>query len=345
MLASGFVGLQDPTPLDSGFMKLPDATVLKRGARSSGTRVVPVFVMSLAAGAQEGMLLDDDELVAASRDAVLVLQSLGPPAARKNGTRGGAGAQRGHLTRFAAGGELVRVRGDQVLRHAVAGVGVALSGLASPTERHSQLHGRRTEEWVWGAGHHPFGPFSNCSGFSELQLDVAQRNSVLTRVDTGLRTVRGALAEVEAFTSEYLSAPFGRRLGVELPEDTWLDYLYHDKERPGVPTPLPHALVARLEQEMDGLETSFVELGEALYNRDLAQAHVLSSTVLRSVTDFATLVGAELADARAALRCCRVEHAPPAKSSAWTYFALLALGVVVYAAVIAASKPRKGRRF
>lgn len=342
LLASGLVGLQDPS-LQSTFFNphLPDPTVRKRGTRSHGTRVVPVFLLSLA-GTPPGLLLDSEALVTASQDVVVVLQSLS-----KNETHmhdEGDISDQGTTLSFVCGQDKVHLRSDEPLRHAVAGLGMALGGLVSPVERHSPLHHRRMESWMWGVGHHPFGPFSNCSKFSAVQLDTAQRNAIYSRVDTALRAVRESLADVEGFTSEYLESPFGGRLGLEFPELTWLDYLYHDTDRPGVPTPLPHNVVAKLEKELAELETSFVRLGELLYDNDLTQAHVLSDSVLITVQAFRQYVSEELHAARAALRCCSVVHKPPPSASIAAYVALLVAGVGAYGLVIVHARATAGQR-
>lgn len=55
------------------------------------------------------------------------------------------------------------------------------------------LHNRVEENWLWANGHHPFGPFSNCTGLSDLLLDTSLRNAIFSRVDTAIRGVRDSV--------------------------------------------------------------------------------------------------------------------------------------------------------
>ena len=47
--------------------------------------------------------------------------------------------------------------------------------LVEPSERFSPVHGQRMENWLWSVGHHPFGPFGNCSTLSAALADVVGR--------------------------------------------------------------------------------------------------------------------------------------------------------------------------
>jgi hypothetical protein len=96
LLASGLVGLEDPD-LDAAFYaqanRLADSTDgddelvgdtnQRRGYKPKpkqqhGTRVVPVYVLSLA-GLPPGVLIDGESMVAAADDLVIVLQGVGDP--------------------------------------------------------------------------------------------------------------------------------------------------------------------------------------------------------------------------------------------------------------------------
>lgn len=61
----------------------------------------------------------------------------------------------------------------QVQRYIVAGVASVLGGLSAPFEKASHVHERPVVNWLWAAGCHPFGPFSNTSHISELLRDAA----------------------------------------------------------------------------------------------------------------------------------------------------------------------------
>jgi hypothetical protein len=58
-------------------------------------------------------------------------------------------------------------------RHILAGLASAVGGLSAPYERASRIHERPIVNWLWAAGCHPFGPFSNSSQISQVLQDVA----------------------------------------------------------------------------------------------------------------------------------------------------------------------------
>ena len=58
-------------------------------------------------------------------------------------------------------------------RHILAGLASAVDGLSAPYERASRIHERHVVNWLWAAGCHPFGPFSNSSQISQILQDVA----------------------------------------------------------------------------------------------------------------------------------------------------------------------------
>ena len=62
---------------------------------------------------------------------------------------------------------------SQVQRHILAGIASALGGVSAPYEKTSHAHERPVTNWLWAAGCHPFGPFSNVSQMSQMLQDVA----------------------------------------------------------------------------------------------------------------------------------------------------------------------------
>jgi len=58
-------------------------------------------------------------------------------------------------------------------RHILAGLASAVGDLSAPYERASRIHERPIVNWLWAAGCHPFGPFSNSSQISQILQDVA----------------------------------------------------------------------------------------------------------------------------------------------------------------------------
>jgi len=221
-----------------------------------------------------------------------------------------------------------------------------LGGVASPTERWSPIHGGKVENWLWAVGHHPFGPFAACPTMSVILQDVAKRNAAISRVDTALRSVRSGLGEIEAFGDEYLGSPFrslvrdgddvDERVALKSSKGTWLDYLYRDPKRVGVPGPLPQSVVAQLEEELGVVERAFVDLGGRLYNHDLDEAHSMSSSILIAAHAFEQKARDEVSRARRSLRCCRAEHSRPGAGrgghGAFPFVAVLGAGA--YLAVV-----------
>ncbi|CAI5467669.1 unnamed protein product [Closterium sp. Yama58-4] len=201
------VGLKDRTK--STARRAVDAEL----AREHGTRVLPVFVLSLAG--IEGQLTMADEggqgagqQVYAAPDAVLVLQTAENTTVR---------------TRFVSEGQPVFVSPQHLQRPLTAGIAASLGGLKTlsrrlcvyactcvlvhasafgahspaciPTHTHAhmqhQVHRQRSmrRSWVWAVGHHPFGPVSNTSSLSLLLRDSILMNAVYSRVDISLRSL------------------------------------------------------------------------------------------------------------------------------------------------------------
>lgn len=62
---------------------------------------------------------------------------------------------------------------SQAQRHILAGLASVVGGLSAPYEKASHVHERPVVNWLWAAGCHPFGPFSNTSHISQMLQDVA----------------------------------------------------------------------------------------------------------------------------------------------------------------------------
>ena len=126
------------------------------------------------------------------------------------------------------------------------------------------------------------------------------------------RVSQTSLADVFPFPRERRAAALdgvapsaATRDGPREPEQTWLDYLYADPDRAGVPGPLPQTTVAEMERNVERLEDAFVRVGDAMYDGDLNAAHELSSAVLDDARAFEAYVAREVTAARDALGCCR----------------------------------------
>ncbi|KAJ8623419.1 hypothetical protein MRB53_031948 [Persea americana] len=292
--------------------------------RTYGTRVIPVFVLSLA-GMDADLLMEDESLVWTSNDVVIVLQheSEKIPLSYVSETE----------RRYALP--------SQAQRHILAGLASAVGGLSAPYEKASHVHERPVVNWLWAAGCHPFGPFSNASQVSQMLQDVALRNTIYARVDSALRRIRDTSEAVQAFAGEYLRTPLGepvkgqkKKSGTEL----WLEKFY--KKTTNLPEPFPHELVERLEKYLDNLEEQLVDLSSLLYDHRLEDAHLNSSEILQSTIFTQQYVESVLAAEKEKMKCCDVEYRFPVQSyQAFVYGGILVAGFFVYFVVIFFSSP------
>ncbi|KAL0414839.1 UNVERIFIED_CONTAM: hypothetical protein Sradi_1685600 [Sesamum radiatum] len=192
--------------------------------RTYGTRVVPVFVLSLA-DVDEHLMMEDDSLVWTSNDVVIVLQ------------------HQSEKIPLSYVSELERRHAIPSLaqRHILAGLASVVGGLSAPYEKASHVHERPVVNWLLAAGCHPFGPFSNTSRISQLLRDVALRNTIYARVDSALHRIRRHRRTPENSTREPVK---GRKN--KSSTELWLEKFY--KKKTNLPEPFPHELVERLEK-------------------------------------------------------------------------------------------------
>ncbi|OWM88046.1 uncharacterized protein LOC116208657 [Punica granatum] len=292
--------------------------------RTYGTRVIPVFVLSLADVDSE-LMMEDESLVWTSNDVVIVLQHPNEkiPLSYVSET------QRRHALPY------------QAQRHILAGLASAVGGLTAPYEKASHVHERAVANWLWAAGCHPFGPFSNTSQISQMLKDVALRNTIYARVDSALHKVRDTSEAVQAFASEHLKTPLGEPVkGKKNKTSTelWLEKFY--KKTTNLPEPFPHELVDRLEKYLDSLEEQLVDLSSLLYDHRLQEAHLNSSEILQTTIFTQQYVDRVLAREREKMKCCSIEYKYPVQSSqTYIYGGILVAGFIVYFVVIFFSSP------
>jgi hypothetical protein len=203
--------------------------------RTYGTRVIPVFVLSLAEVDAE-LMMEEESLVWTSKDVVIVLEHNNKmiPLSYVSET-----------TRQFAYPSLAQ-------RHILAGLASAVGGLSAPYERASRIHERPIVNWLWSAGCHPFGPFSNSSQISQILQDVALRTTIYARVDAALHKIRDTSESVQSFASDHLKTPLGEPVKGSKNKsstDLWVEKFY--KKVTTMPEPFPHDLVERLEEYLD----------------------------------------------------------------------------------------------
>ncbi|KAK1320016.1 hypothetical protein QJS10_CPB04g01017 [Acorus calamus] len=292
--------------------------------RTYGTRVIPVFVLSLA-GVDTNLLMDDESLVWTSKDVVIVLQH---------------DTEKIPLS-YVSETDRMHAYPSLAQRHILAGLASAVGGLSAPYEKVSHIHERPISSWLWAMGCHPFGPFSNSSETSQLLQDVALRSNIYARVDSALRKIRDSSEAVQSFASEYLKTPLGQPVkGKKKKSKTelWLDKFY--KKVTNLPEPFPHELVERLEQYLDKLEEQLVDLSSLLYDHRIEAAHLNSSEILQSTIYTQLYVERILAAEKEKMRCCDIEYKFPMQSSqTFIYGGILLAGFLVYFVVIFFSSP------
>ncbi|KAH8496434.1 hypothetical protein H0E87_019265 [Populus deltoides] len=203
--------------------------------RTYGTRVIPVFVLSLA-DVDPNLMMEDESLVWTSKDVVIVLQHLNEKIPLSYVSE----IERRHAFPSLA------------QRHILAGLASTVGGLSAPYEKASHVHERPIVNWLWATGCHPFGPFSNTSKVSKMLQDVALRNTIYARVDSALHRIREMSEDVQTFAAEYLKTPLGEPVKGKKKKTTtelWLEKFY--KKTTNLPEPFPHELVERWEKYID----------------------------------------------------------------------------------------------
>ncbi|XP_030975121.1 uncharacterized protein LOC115994921 [Quercus lobata] len=292
--------------------------------RTYGTRVIPVFVLSLA-DVDAQLMMEDGSLVWTSNDVVIVLehQSEKIPLSYVSET------ERRHVVP------------SQAQRHILAGLASVVGGLSAPYEKASHVHERPVVNWLWATGCHPFGPFSNTSQISQILQDVALRNTIYARVDSALHRIRETSEAVEAFAAEHLKTPLGEPVKGKKNKTTtelWLEKFY--KKTTNLPEPFPHELVERLEKYLDSLEEQLVDLSSLLYDHRLRDANYNSSAILQSSIFTQQYVDHVLSNEREKMRCCEIVYKYPVQSSqTYIYGGILLAGFFVYFLVIFFSNP------
>ncbi|KAI8012232.1 hypothetical protein LOK49_LG06G03406 [Camellia lanceoleosa] len=266
--------------------------------RTYGTRIIPVFVLSLA-DVDPRLMMEDDSLVWTSNDVVIVLEHQNEkiPLSYVSET------ERRHAIP------------SQAQRHILAGLASVVGGLSAPYEKASHIHERPLVNWLWATGCHPFGPFSNTSQVSQMLQDVALRNTIYARVDSALRRIRETSESVQIFAGEYLKTPLGEPVkGKKNKSSTelWVEKFY--KKTTNLPEPFPHELVERLEKYLDNLEEQLVDLSSLLYDHRLQDAHLNSSEILQSSIFTQQYVEHVLANEKEEMKCCAIEYKFPVQS-------------------------------
>ena len=295
----------------------------RRRSGSHGTRVVPVYLFTLW-DVPPALLLDGQALHAGRRDAAIVLHTQDAKAA----------APFFSAVPPASVGEVSEARLVAASlapawpqRASVAALAVSLGGLAAPYERFCPRSGKRTEDWLWGMGAHPFGPFHATPGgggvlgplnassvapdtgdvpFSTLLVDMAHRNSILTRVEAALGHCTAIRSAVATFQRSFSPRPMhepavglspGQAGETAAQPASFLDSLNWDAST--------LALGHRIKAELAEVEAAFGGVATHMYRGELDAAHVAASHALIAAYTLRDWAASQLADATDRLACCR----------------------------------------
>mmetsp|Transcript_26422 Transcript_26422/g.43263 ORF Transcript_26422/g.43263 Transcript_26422/m.43263 type:complete len:856 (-) Transcript_26422:916-3483(-) len=333
LLAGGLIYATDPS-LESTFYNAQiqsqneDTAQGKKKSKTVGTRVLPVYIFSLL-GLEKDVLFDQNSLVYSSHEMVMVLQT---------------DATSIQLPYF-SGNKPMEVDPRSSTRHVIAGVASSLGGVLAPYERFSPLHNKRVEDLLWAHGHHPFGPFTNTIGLSEVFVDMALRNSVLSRLNAALRLIKRALSHIEHFANEYVYDPSGEVVSASPNKKSALQRLY--RKEGGIQSPLSSTTVDKLHGDLKRMESQFVQCSNHIYSFELEEAHATASSLLinaRGLIDYAI---PELQKASNEMRCCKIHHEVESqdseKSPIWVYVAVILFAAGVYAGILGLTAGPKKR--
>ncbi|KIZ06288.1 hypothetical protein MNEG_1669 [Monoraphidium neglectum] len=294
--------------------------------RHDGTRVVPVFVISLMK-APEDVMFSNKEMVAASHDAVLVLQP-------RNSAQWG-GERDDVSTGHVANGRRITADGHDVTHHVVAGLAQALAGVLPPYSRPRAHAGPALQDWRWAVGATPFGPYSNYSDVSELMQNAARRNLLLSHVSAALRATQHRLDALDDFVADNFESPWaaaGVGPGALEGRKHFLDTVA--STRHGFQTAITPDSVADLEGRMGVLTQHLEALASDLYSHDFASAdETIRTAMLPAAARLCEGLDATLEEARTVMACCTARHGSTLGRAA----ALLAAAAVAFAVVLAAA--------
>ncbi|KAL5996480.1 hypothetical protein ACLOJK_026560 [Asimina triloba] len=315
--------------------------------RTYGTRVIPVFVLSLA-GVDKDLLMEDESLVWTSKDVVIVLQ------------------HQNEKIPLSYVSETERRYAHPLLaqRHILAGLTSAVGGLSAPYEKASHVHERPIVNWLWATGccpgkaailslyttqnsykggHFVTKAFRGLIISFDLHLHKVylmgclrlQRSTIYARVDAALRKIRDLSEAVQAFAAQYLKTPLGEPVKGKKKKsatELWLEKFY--KKTTNLPEPFPHEMVEQLEQYLDTLEEQLVDLSSLLYDHRLEEAHANSSAIFQSTIFTQQYVDRVLLTEKEKMKCCNIEYKVPVQSSqAFIYGGILIAGFFFFARV------------
>lgn len=155
-------------------------------SKQTNHRILPVFVFSLL-GLPTNLLVDERQMYIATQKCVIVLQT----------------ADNAIPLPYFSQGELLQHNGRCVMKSLLSGVGESL-GLTPSYQQWDKHNQALSEDWLWGVGAFPFGPFSNSLSYSEHYRTLLLRHSIISRVTAVIESVKQVVGNVEEFGKAFV---------------------------------------------------------------------------------------------------------------------------------------------
>jgi len=288
-----------------------------------GVRILPIYVFSLL-GLQQELLIDQKDLVSASQDGIVVVQT---------------GSEKVEVPFYqaysAASSQMVTIDARKPTVHIFAGLATAFAGLVAPTDSISA--GRRPlRNSLWASGHSPWGVFSRTLSLSALALDLVVRNGVLMLLDEAILRMRSCIRRLDGFMEKYLYDPFATE------EEHAITF--GSVAEGGMPaSPLKLETMRELVGAIEKYQDEFSVIGTHVGSNELHAAYEKSTKTLERVRKFERFSKGLLDDADKDLSCCELEHHVNKAMDYMTVLYLLGGAFTVYVLALRWARPSRNQ--
>ena len=292
--------------------------------QTTHTQVLPVYVLSLQR-AGHPPLIDGNALVAASKDAVVVIQH---------------GDQ--VSLPFFAGTEQLVMDAANPSAAILEGVLTALGGVANPARRYSAYQAKEMLHMLFVHGSSCFGPFGGSMVLSEIHVDHALRNAVLWRLHTAVSEGLAALYALDAFAGKYLVDANGERADQSRRPAAWFHALSLPSFADSAPHPVQPSLahsaatqtLGALHAALLELEADLTSVSERLYSAHVSDAFHSAEVCLNKAMALRARTTREIGAAEDALACCVMTHSVVPRNDNVAYVRAALVGVIAVCLVI-----------
>jgi hypothetical protein len=267
-----------------------------------GTRVVPVYLLSLASYGKGVALDEDDSLevgemnddnveddnyirndVASDESLVVVLQDASEISSHDAATNDSSFSSTSRKS----------LPNPNPTRDIIAGLAKTLGALPLPFEARKHK-GQDFEPLLWAVGCHPFGgDLSNTEDVSEVIANAGRRNHIVSRLDSALHIVKAATETYNAFANEYI-----------------IENDDNKKHHESLPHSLPNRISKEMQVNMRDMNDALEELARSLssFEENEDDVHYQSDFVLSKAMEFAERSRLTIENARIKLAQCRLRR-------------------------------------